>query len=141
MSDILFTSSATAKNGREGHVKSSDGILDLELVDPNGNSDEKGSNPEQLFAAGYAACFDGALNLMAKKRDKQIDSTTTAEVSLMKDKADGGVKIQVALNVEISGVSPEDADELVQAAHEFCPYSKATRGNIDVKLTPQAVEK
>lgn len=140
MSDILFTSSATAKNGREGHVKSSDGILDLELVDPNGNSDEKGSNPEQLFAAGYAACFDGALNLMAKNKDKKIDSTTTAEVSLMKDKADGGVKIQVALNVEIRGVSPEDADELVQAAHKFCPYSKATRGNIDVTLTPQAVE-
>ncbi|MHA6251355.1 organic hydroperoxide resistance protein [Oceanobacillus sp. CAU 1775] len=140
MSDILFTSSATAKNGRSGHVKSSDGIIDLQLVDPNGKDDSPGSNPEQLFAAGYAACFDGALNLMASKQDKKIDSTTTAEVSLMKDKSDGGVKIQVALNVEISGVSPEEADELVQAAHDFCPYSKATRGNIDVKLTPQAIE-
>lgn len=140
MSEALFTSSATAKNGREGHVKSSDGILDLELVNPLKDKNAKGSNPEQLFAAGYAACFDGALNLVASKQDKQIDSTTTAEVSFLKDESDGGFKIGVTLEVEINGVSPEEADELVQAAHQACPYSKATRGNIDVKLIPQAVE-
>ncbi|MEI3597060.1 MULTISPECIES: organic hydroperoxide resistance protein [unclassified Oceanobacillus] len=140
MSDVLFTSSATAKNGREGHVKSSDGILDLELVNPLQDKNGKGSNPEQLFAAGYSACFDGALNLIASKKDKRIDSETTAEVSFMKDESDGGNKIGVTLKVKISGVSPEDAEELVQAAHQACPYSKATRGNVDVKLVPQAVE-
>lgn len=140
MSDVLFTSSATAKNGRDGHVKSSDGIINLELVNPAENKEDKGSNPEQLFAAGYAACFDGALNLVASKKNKQIDSTTTAEVSFMKDKEDGGFKIGVTMNVEIQGVNPEDAQELVEAAHQFCPYSKATRGNIDVKLVSQAVE-
>lgn len=140
MSDVIFTSSATAKNGRDGHVKSSDGLIDLDLVNPAGDKEGKGSNPEQLFAAGYAACFDGALNLVASKQKKKIDSTTTAEVSFMKDHEDDGFKIGVTLNVEIQGVSPEDADELVEAAHQFCPYSKATRGNIDVKLVPQAVE-
>lgn len=140
MRDVLFTSSATAKNGREGHVKSSDGILDLELVNPLQDKNGKGSNPEQLFAAGYSACFDGTLNLIAAKKDKQIDSETTAEVSFMRDKSDGGNKIGVTLKVKISGVNPEEADELVQAAHQACPYSKATRGNIDVKLVPQAVE-
>lgn len=140
MSDVLFTSSATAKNGRDGHVRSSDGILDFELVNPLNNKNGKGTNPEQLFAAGYAACFDGALNLVASQKDKKIESETTAEVSFLNDKEDGGYKIAVTLNVEVSGVSPEDADDLVQAAHQACPYSKATRGNVDVKLVPQAVE-
>ena len=140
MSNVIFTSRATAKNGRDGHVKQSDGIIDLQLVNPAENKDEKGSNPEQLFAAGYAACFDGALNLVASKQKKKIDSTTKAEVSFMKDKEDGGFKIGVILNVEIQGVSPEEADELAHEAHKVCPYSKATRGNIEVKLNPQAIE-
>lgn len=134
MSDVLFTSHATAKGGRAGQVKSDDGVIDLNLVDPAGGSDEKGSNPEQLFAAGYAACFDGALNLMAERQKKSIDSTLTADVSLLKDEADKGFKVGVVLNVEIEGVSKEDAEHLVELAHAFCPYSKATRGNIDVEL-------
>lgn len=140
MSEALFTSSATAKNGRDGHVKSSDGILDLELVNPLKDKNKQGANPEQLFAAGYAACFDGALNLVASQQKKQIESETTAEVSFLKDEADGGNKIAVKLMVEINGVSPEEANDLVQGAHKVCPYSKATRGNIDVELVPQAVE-
>lgn len=140
MGDVLFTSSATARNGREGHVKSPDGTLDLELVNPLKDDSKQGANPELLFAAGYAACFDGALNLVASKQKKLIESETTAEVSFLKDESDGGYKIGVTLNVEVSGVSPEEADELVQAAHKACPYSKATRGNIDVNLVPQAVE-
>ncbi|WP_087972967.1 organic hydroperoxide resistance protein [Oceanobacillus rekensis] len=141
MSDIIFTSSAAAKNGREGHVKSDDGLIDLELVNPaKGNSDKKGSNPEQLFAAGYAACYDGALNLVATQQNKKINSETTADVSFMKDEEDGGNKIGVTLNIKIDGVNPEEADELAEAAHKVCPYSKATRGNIDVKLNPQAIE-
>lgn len=139
MSNILFTSSATAKNGRDGHVKSADGLIDLNLVNPANDKKSKGSNPEQLFAAAYSACYDGALNLVASKQKKKIDSETTAEVSFLKDPADDGFKIGVTLNIKIKGVSPEEAEELADAAHEVCPYSKATRGNIEVKLNPQAV--
>ncbi|WP_440896879.1 organic hydroperoxide resistance protein [Amphibacillus sp. Q70] len=139
MSKVLFTSKATATGGREGHVKSDDGLIDLNLVDPGSNSADKGSNPEQLFAAGYAACFDGALNLMASKQKKEIDSTLTAEVSLLEDSEDNGFKIGVVLRVEIKGVSQGEAEELVELAHGFCPYSKATRNNIDVDLKVKAV--
>ncbi|UOQ49189.1 organic hydroperoxide resistance protein [Gracilibacillus caseinilyticus] len=139
MSNKLFTSKATATGGRDGHVKSDDGLIDLNLVNPAGGGDGKGSNPEQLFAAGYSACYDGALNLMASKQKKDIDSSITAEVSLNKDEADGGFKISVVLNVEIKGVSQEEAEELAKQAHDFCPYSKATRGNIDVELNTKAV--
>ncbi|WP_067728361.1 organic hydroperoxide resistance protein [Oceanobacillus damuensis] len=141
MSDIIFTSTATAKNGRDGHVKSDDGLIDLDLVNPaKGKSDKEGSNPEQLFAAGYSACYDGALNSVASQQNKQIESETTADVSFMKDKDDGGYKIGVTLNIKIEGVNPEEAQELAEAAHQACPYSKATRGNIEVKLNPQAVQ-
>lgn len=139
MSKVMFTSTATAKGGREGRVKSDDGIIDLKLVDPAADGNEKGSNPEQLFAAGYAACYDGALNLMASKQRKEIDSEITAEVSLMEDSDDKGVKIGVLLNVNIKGVSQEDAEKLANLAHDFCPYSKATRDNINVNLKVKAV--
>ncbi|WP_042223824.1 organic hydroperoxide resistance protein [Oceanobacillus manasiensis] len=136
MSDVLFTSSATAKNGRDGHVKSDDGLIDVNLVNPAKNSSDKGSNPEQLFAAGYAACYDGALNHVAREQKKEIDSETNAEVSFLKDPEDGGFKIGVKLNITIEGVDQEEADKLAEAAHQFCPYSKATRGNIEVELNP-----
>lgn len=139
MSKVMFTSTATAKGGREGHVKSDDGIIDLKLVDPAADGNEKGSNPEQLFAAGYAACYDGALNLMASRQKQEIDSEITAEVSLMEDSEDKGVKIGVVLNVNIKGVSQEDAEKLANLAHDFCPYSKATRDNINVNLKVKAV--
>jgi Ohr subfamily peroxiredoxin len=140
MSEVIFTSSATAKGGRDGHVKSSNGIIDLNLVNPADNPSGSGTNPEELFAAGYAACYDGALNLVASKKRKSIDSETTAEVDFMKDEEDGGSKIGVQLNIQINGVSPEEARDLAEAAHQVCPYSKATRGNIEVKLNPKAVE-
>ncbi|MGP4078411.1 organic hydroperoxide resistance protein [Pseudalkalibacillus sp. R45] len=139
MSDVLFTSQATAKGGRKGHVKSDTGQIDHDLVMPTDDTDKQGTNPEELFAAGYSACFDGALNLMASKEKKEIDSTVTADVSFMKDSSDNGFKIGVTLNVEVNGVSQEDAEDLVKKAHDFCPYSKATRGNIDVKLNTKAV--
>ena len=139
MSEVLFTSKATAKNGRDGHVKSDGGLIDLDLVNPATNKKDKGSNPEQLFAAGYAACFDGALDHVAGEQNKKISSETTAEVSFMKDPEDNGFKIGVTLNLNIEGVSPEEAEELAEAAHQFCPYSKATRGNIEVKINPEAV--
>lgn len=140
MSDVFFTSVATAKNGREGHVKSNDGLVDFNLVNPSDAKSSEGySNPEQLFAAAYAACYDSALNLVASQKKKKISSETTAEVSLLKDPADDGFKIAATLNIKIEGASPEEAEELAEAAHQVCPYSKATRGNIDVTLNPQAV--
>lgn len=140
MSDVFFTSVATAKNGREGHVKSDDGLIDFNLVNPSDAKSSEGySNPEQLFAAAYAACYDSALNLVASQKKKKISSETTAEVSLMKDPADDGFKIAATLNIKIKGANPEEAEELAEAAHQVCPYSKATRGNIDVTLNPQAV--
>lgn len=139
MSDVLFTASATAKGGRKGHVKSDDGIIDLNLVMPTENSAETGSNPEQLFAAAYSACFDGALNLVASKKQKDVETSITADVSLLKDLVDDGYKIGVVLHVEISGVDQKEAEELVSATHKVCPYSKATQGNIDVKINTKAV--
>ena len=139
MSKAIFTAKATAKNGRDGHVKSEDGLIDLDLVNPATNKNDKASNPEQLFAAAYSSCFDGALNLVASNQDKKIESETTAEVSFLKDEADGGFKIAATLNVSINGVSQEEADKLIEDAHEVCPYSKATRGNVDVTLHAKAV--
>ncbi|MBN8237062.1 organic hydroperoxide resistance protein [Halobacillus kuroshimensis] len=138
MSKVMFTAHATAQGGRNGHVKSDDGLIDLNLTMP-GEGSEKGSNPEQLFAAGYSACYDGALNLVASNQKKDIDSEITADVSLMKDEADNGFKVGVVLNVKIKGVSQEEAEELAEEAHKVCPYSKATRGNIDVEINAQAV--
>lgn len=141
MSHVLFTSQATAKNGRDGHVKSSDGLIDLDLGNPAEDKHAEGSksNPEQLFAAAYSACFDASLNLVASKQNKQVDSETTADVSFCKDPEDGGFKIAATMNVKVKGVSQEEAKELVEGAHQACPYSKATRGNIEVTLKPEAV--
>ncbi|GGD01245.1 organic hydroperoxide resistance protein OhrB [Thalassobacillus devorans] len=139
MSEVLFTAHATAEGGRDGRVKSDDGVIDLNVVMPNEKKDETGTNPEQLFAAAYAACYDGALNLVASKEKKDIESTLKADVSLMKDPEDGGFKIGVVLNIDIKGVTQEEAEALAQSAHQVCPYSKATRGNVDVQLNPKAV--
>src|SRR5699024_426510 len=141
MSNVIFTSSATAKNGREGHVKSADGLIDFDLVNPaNGmNTESKGSNPEQLFAAAYSACFDATLNLAASKENKEVDSETTAEISFCKDLEDNGFKIAAKLYIKVKGVNQEEAEDLAKKAHQGCPYSKATRGNIDVELHPEAV--
>ncbi|WP_054636035.1 organic hydroperoxide resistance protein [Thalassobacillus sp. C254] len=139
MAEKMFTASAVAEGGRNGHVKSENGLIDHKLVMPQGKeSSSDGTNPEQLFAAGYAACFDGALNLIASKANKEIDSKIEAEVSLLKDPEDDGFKIGVTLHVSVNGVSQADAEELAEKAHEFCPYSKATRGNIDVDLKVKA---
>lgn len=134
--EALYTAKATAEGGRIGKVKSSDGTLDLALSMPKslgGQEKENATNPEQLFAAGYAACFDSALNLVARQSRKRIESKVTAEVSIGKD-LDGGFKLEVVLNVAINGISLEEAKELVEQAHGVCPYSKATKGNIDVEL-------
>ncbi|MFT7819970.1 organic hydroperoxide resistance protein [Bacillus siamensis] len=131
----LFTAKATAVGGRSGHIKSEDGVLDFDIIMPNAKKDgETGTNPEQLFAAGYAACFGGALELAAKKQNIDLTSEIEGQVSLLKDESDGGYKIGVTLVIDTKDLDKETAEKLVQAAHEFCPYSKATRGNVEVKL-------
>lgn len=138
MMTVFFTSQAKAKNGREGHVESNTGSINIDLTNPAKDKDPSKTNPEELFAAGYAACYDGALNLAAKKAGHKIDSIVTAKVSLQSDEDDGGFKIGVILVVDIQGVSQEVGEELTATAHQNCPYSKATRDNIDVEIITQA---
>lgn len=130
-----YTAIATAQGGRSGSVKSSDGVLDLKVSVPIEFGGEGGSytNPEQLFAAGWAACFDSALGLVANARKVQISSVTTAEVTLGNTE-DGGIGLSVVLKVKIEGVDKELALKLLDAAHRVCPYSKATRNNIKVDV-------
>ncbi len=132
----LYTASATTVGGRSGHVKSDDGVLDLDLSLPKemGGAGGNKTNPEQLFAAGYSACYGSALQAVAKKRKVDLgDFTVTAEVSIGKTEEDD-FQLSVILDTYIPGVDVETGEELVNAAHEVCPYSRATRDNIDVTL-------
>ncbi|WP_222195534.1 organic hydroperoxide resistance protein [Modestobacter italicus] len=132
----VYTAVATATgDGRNGHTRSSDGLIDLDLAAPKEMGGEGGAtNPEQLFAAGYAACFLSALKMVARKRKTPIsDAGVTAEVGIGPNDA-GGFGLEIALHVELGGVDQATADELVEAAHQVCPYSNATRGNVPVTL-------
>ncbi len=130
-----YTAIATATGGRNGFVKSSDGILDLKVSKPVEFGGDGGSytNPEQLFAAGWSACFDSALGLVAGMRKVEIKSRTTAEITLG-TLADGTIGLSAVLKVKIDGVERAVAERLLDAAHRVCPYSKATRNNIEVEL-------
>lgn len=134
----LYTAEATAKNGRNGHVRSSDGAVDLALSAPPalGGTGKPGANPEQLFAAGYAACFIGAMQYQAMQQKlKPGDISIDSKVSIGPAEGDNGFTIAVAMDVHVSGLDQGAAEKLVQDAHRTCPYSNATRGNIDVRLT------
>ncbi|MCF7549874.1 organic hydroperoxide resistance protein [Pseudonocardia sp. WMMC193] len=122
-------------DGRNGHVRSSDGQIDQDLAIPKEMGGAGGAtNPEQLFAAGYAACFHSALKLVAGQQKAPVtDSSVSAEVGIGPNDA-GGFALSVALYVELAGVDQATADQLVEAAHQVCPYSNATRGNIPVTL-------
>ncbi|MEU4212680.1 organic hydroperoxide resistance protein [Streptomyces sp. NPDC026206] len=133
--EVLYTAVATAENGRDGRVASDDGKLDVVVNPPKelGGSGA-GTNPEQLFAAGFSACFQGALGVVARQAKADISgSTVTAEVGIGKA-ADGGFGIKVALSARIPNVDEATARSLVEKAHQVCPYSNATRGNIEVTL-------
>ncbi len=133
----LYTTTVTATGGRNGHVRSENGILDLEVRMPKslGGANDDYSNPEMLFAAGYSACFDSALNRVIKLANIQTGETTvTASVSIGQIE-NGGFALAVQLHANIPNVSLEVAKSLVDKAHQVCPYSNATRGNIAVVLT------
>jgi Ohr subfamily peroxiredoxin len=133
---VLYTAAAMSSgDARNGHVRSSDGLLDFDLAAPKEMGGAGGAtNPEQLFAAGYSACFHSALKLVAKNQKVEIsDSAVSAEVGIGPNDA-GGFGLTIALHVELSGVDQATADELAEAAHQVCPYSDATRGNIDVTV-------
>lgn len=133
----LYTIGATAKGGREGHVKSDNGVLDLEVRNPKalGGANDDFANPEMLFAAGYSACFDSALNRVIKLSKIETGETTvTAKVGIGQIE-NGGFGLEVELHANVPGVSIEEAQSLIEKAHQVCPYSNATRGNIEVKLT------
>ncbi|WP_425834331.1 organic hydroperoxide resistance protein [Streptomyces fractus] len=134
-SDVVYTATATAENGRDGRVSTSDGKLDLVVNPPKeqGGSGE-GTNPEQLFAAGYSACFQGALAVVARQEGVDVSgSTVTANVGIGKN--DDGFGIIVEISAAIPNVDAAAAKSLVEKAHQVCPYSKATRGNITVTLS------
>ncbi|WP_326697342.1 organic hydroperoxide resistance protein [Streptomyces sp. NBC_01754] len=134
--DVAYTAVATAENGRDGRVATDDGRLDVVVNPPKemGGSGA-GTNPEQLFAAGYSACFQGALGVVARKEKVDITgSRVTASVSIGKTEA-GGFGLEVAISASLPGVDPETARSLVEKAHQVCPYSNATRGNIAVDLS------
>jgi lipoyl-dependent peroxiredoxin len=134
LTKVAYTTSATAKGGRAGHVRSADGVIDVDTAQPGTTSEPK-ANPETLFASGYAACFQGALGNRAKAAGVDAsDSTVTAAVSFGPSD-DGGFGLAVEMQVEIPGLDAAQARDLVEQAHQFCPYSKATRGNIEVTLT------
>jgi lipoyl-dependent peroxiredoxin len=132
----LYTAKATSTGaGRLGHVASSDGVLEHDLSIPKemGGPGGAGTNPEQLFAAGYAACFHSALQAVARREKVKIaDSSVTAEVGI--GKQGEGFGLAVELQISLPGIEKDQATKLVEAAHQMCPYSNATRGNIDVAL-------
>ncbi|HTU86303.1 MAG TPA: organic hydroperoxide resistance protein [Solirubrobacteraceae bacterium] len=131
---VVYTAEATVTGGREqGHGRSTDGELDVQLRPP---AEGGGTNPEQLFAVGYAACFEGALNVAARREHKDVgDASIDSKVSLITTE-DRGFNVAVELDVTLPSVSDaEEAKQIVAAAHEICPYSNATRGNVEVTLT------
>ena len=132
----LYTATATATGGREGSAKSSDGVLDVKLSTPKelGGAGGNGTNPEQLFAAGYSACFLGALKFVAgqEKVTLPADASITGKVGI--GQIPGGFGIEAELNISLPGVDKAVAQDLVNKAHQVCPYSNATRDNINVTL-------
>ena len=133
---ILYTAHATSTGGREGTSKSDDGVLDVKLTTPKGlgGNGAVGTNPEQLFAAGYSACFIGAMKHVAMLQKIALPAETSIAADVGIGPIPQGFGIQVALNVHVPGMEKEAAQKLVESAHKVCPYSNATRGNIEVTL-------
>ncbi|MFH1812638.1 MAG: organic hydroperoxide resistance protein [Pseudomonadota bacterium] len=133
---VLYTAQATATGGREGRAKSSDGVLDLQLSTPRelGGAGGAGTNPEQLFAAGYSACFLGALKFVAAQDKVELPADTQITGRVGIGAIPTGFGIEVELTIAVPGVARDQVEALVAKAHIVCPYSNATHGNIDVTL-------
>jgi len=135
---VLYRTAARATGGRDGHAATLDGSLDVQLATPKelGGGGGPGNNPEQLFAAGYAACFIGAMKFVASQGGPKVpaDAAVTANVGIG-PRAAGGFGLDIALDVSLPGLDRDAAQALVEKAHQVCPYSNATRGNVDVRLT------
>ncbi|MBL6078107.1 organic hydroperoxide resistance protein [Belnapia sp. T18] len=136
--NVLYRTQATATGGRDGHAATADGSLDVRLATPKelGGAGGPGNNPEQLFAAGYSACFLGAMKFVASQGGPKVpaDASVTAQVGIG-PRSEGGFGLEIGLTIALPGLSRTEAEALVQKAHQVCPYSNATRNNIDVKLT------
>jgi len=137
LQNVAYTAKATATGGREGVAKSDDGRLNINLSTPKGlgGDDGQGTNPEQLFAAGYAACFIGALKFVAGSEKIALPSDTYINSEVSIGAIDAGFGIAVKLAVSLGDMDKAAAQALVEKAHQVCPYSKATRGNIEVELS------
>ena len=138
--NVLYTIGATATGGRDGSAKTSDGALDLTLATPKelGGAGGTGNNPEQLFAAGYAACFLSAMKFVASQGDGSVKITPETSVSSevgIGPRSEGGFGLEVSLSISVPGADRVAVQDLVEKAHQVCPYSNATRNNIDVKLS------
>ncbi|VEB43165.1 General stress protein 17o [Chromobacterium violaceum] len=133
---ILYRTQATVSGGREGNAESSDGALKVRLSTPRelGGAGGPGTNPEQLFAAGYAACFLGSLKFVAAKRKTTLSADASVSCGVGIGTLPSGFGLEVELQIHLPGLSDEEARQLIEQAHIVCPYSDATRGNIDVRL-------
>lgn len=137
---VQYTATATSVGGRHGEVSTSDGAIRLSTTEPKelgGDGAHGKTNPEQLFAAGYAACFSSAAKLAAETMNldlKEEDLKVTCHVSLGKDRADGGFGLKVKMEMDAKGLEQEAKERLLQKTNELCPYSKALKGNVDVEL-------
>lgn len=136
--DVKYSTQATANGGRDGRSRTADGALDVTLSTPKelGGAGGPGNNPEQLFAAGYAACFLGAMKFVAAQDRRKVpdEATVTATIGIG-PRSEGGFGITAALAISLPGWEKAEAEALVAKAHQVCPYSNATRGNVDVGLT------
>src|ERR1700761_8592693 len=136
--NVLYTTKATATGGRDGEAKTADGTFAVKLATPKelGGAGGQGNNPEQLFAAGYSACFIGAMKFVASQGGPKVpaDTSVTSTVGIG-PRSEGGFGLDIDLPISLPGLARADAEALVAKAHQVCPYSNATRGNVDVRLT------
>ncbi|WP_332854993.1 organic hydroperoxide resistance protein [Duganella sp. S19_KUP01_CR8] len=130
---VLYTAKTRTIGGRDGAARSDDGRLDITLSPPGSHG--AGSNPEQLFAAGWSACFIGAMGRAAKERNLALPADVAVDAEVDLGTADGGFLLQARLNVSLPGLPRDAAQGLIEAAHQICPYSKMSRGNIDVAIS------
>src|SRR4051812_37149004 len=134
----LYATTVTVTGGRQGHAVSADGVLDVQLRRPKLNGVSEGTNPEQLFAAAWGGCFQSALIVVARQAGADVSgSVVTVEVAQGPD-SEGGYSLAATITVDIPGMEQGQAQEFANAAHAMCPYSRATRGNIDVEVTARS---